>query len=193
MLHLDLNVRKYDDLESLLSILDRHLQVWEKEYGVDKIAALPEDRFINVIIKAHESTGRQVVILVDEYDKPIVSSLHNETLMKEYREQMASFYGVLKSLDAHIKFGMLTGVSRFSKVSVFSGINNLNDISLDSDFNALCGISESELNSYFSDGLRTLAEEEDLTPEELHEELKNLYDGYHFARKGKESTIRSVC
>lgn len=186
VLHLDLNVRLYENRESLLSILDRHLQVWEKEYGVTDIAPLPEDRFINVIISAHEKTGKQVVILVDEYDKPIVSSLHNQDLMREYREQLASFYGVLKSLDPHIKFGMLTGVSRFSKVSVFSGINNLNDISLDSDFNSICGITEMELEKYFSEGISKMAAAQQMTPEEVHDELKENYDGYHFSHVGED-------
>lgn len=186
VLHLDLNVRMYEDRESLVSILDRHLQAWEREYGIADIADRPEDRFINVILRAHEQTGKQVVILVDEYDKPIVSALHDETLMKKYREQLASFYGVLKSLDAHIKFGMLTGVSRFSKVSVFSGINNLNDISLEPDYNAACGITDVELNHYFQSGLEEMAKANRETTKEIHRELKENYDGYHFAYGGED-------
>lgn len=186
VLHLDLNVRHYLDDSSLVSILARHLCEWESKYGITPGNDIPEDRFVAVIKKAYELSGRGVVILIDEYDKPLLSTLHDKEKQEYYRSLLQAFYGVLKSLDSYIKFGMLTGVTRFSKVSVFSGLNNLRDISLEPPFNSICGVSESELTSYFSESISRMANIEKKSATAIHEELKRNYDGYHFAASGED-------
>lgn len=186
VLHLDLNVRNYVDETSLRTILERHFSEWEKKYGMVAQSDIVEDRFIEIIKKAYEISGRGVVVLIDEYDKPLVNTLGNNKLHKIYKKQLQTFYGVLKSLDQYIKFGMLTGVSRFSKVSIFSGLNNLEDISLQPQYNAICGITEPELSEYFQHGIEGLAESECMSVEEIRGELKENYDGYHFSRKNED-------
>ncbi len=186
VLHLDLNLRNYREEDSLTSILDVNLKHWEKLYNIEKESDKLVDRFASVIRKAYEISGRGVVILIDEYDKPLVATISDKKLQKAHRNQLQAFYGVLKSLDQYIKFGMLTGVSRFSKVSIFSGLNNLQDISLLPEFNGLCGISETELNKYFAESMADMAKAMDMTVEEIHDELKTNYDGYHFASVGED-------
>lgn len=179
--HLDLNLRNYDKPDSLTSILDLHLKVWEHEYGITDTLKYPEDRFANVIKSAFKQTGRKVVILIDEYDKPMVSNLRNEPIMEQFRDMLSAFYGVLKSLDSYIRFGMLTGVSRFGKMSVFSGLNNLNDISMDDDFAGISGITQEELNTYFRQGISALGDKLEKSPDDTCALLKQMYDGYHFS------------
>lgn len=144
-------------------------------------------RFFNSIMNAFEITGRQVVILIDEYDQPLLQNIEQgkEDLHQEMREHLQAFYSVMKSQDRYIRFGMLSGISKFSMVSVFSGLNNLNDISLDIQTNAICGISESELARDFQVGIRQLAEVNGITVEEAREKLRHNYDGYHFAKTGE--------
>lgn len=186
VLHLDLNVRNYNGDDSLDTILDRHLKKWEMMYGIVKDTDIPEDRFIAIIERAYELSGRGVVILIDEYDKPLLSTIGRPELQDKYRHQLQALFGVLKSLDRYIKFGMVTGVSRFSKVSIFSSLNNLRDISLTNKFNAICGITENELEQYFCVSASEMAKELGMTTKELHKELKSNYDGYHFSGKGKD-------
>ncbi len=184
VLHLDLNVRNYVADDSLASILDRYLKEWEEKYDITPNTNIPEDRFITVIKKAYKYSGRGVVILIDEYDKPLLVAVGNMALQNNYRRQLQAFYGVLKSLDQYIKFGMLTGVSRFSKVSIFSSLNNLKDISLVNRFNSICGITDDELSQYFAESIEEMADDMNLTVEQLHKQLKATYDGYHFSARG---------
>lgn len=186
VLHLDLNVRNYVDDTSLTTILERYLREWEEMYGIEPTSIVPEDRFISVIKKAFEISGRGVVVLIDEYDKPLLAAISDPKLQGIYRKQLQGFYGVLKSMDQYIRFGMLTGVSRFSKVSVFSALNNLMDISLSSKYNAICGITESELTEYFAEGISEMADAEGMSVAQLREKLKLNYDGYHFSKKGED-------
>ena len=123
--HLDLNAKDYEDRNSLILILEAHLEKWEAVFGTDKADKTPDIRFAWLIRKAHEKTGRKVAILIDEYDKPLISTIRNEPLQDTYRGILKGFYGVLKSCDADIQFAMLTGVTKFSKVSIFSDLNNL--------------------------------------------------------------------
>lgn len=181
VLHLDFNVRDYDNEDSLKTIFDRHLNEWEHIYEIVPATDIPEDRFIAVIKKAYELSGKGVVILVDEYDKPLLATIGKTKLQDRFRQQLQAFYGVLKSMDPYIKFGMLTGVTRFSKVSIFSSLNNLSDLSIEPDFNGICGVSESELSLYFGESMRQMAERLNVAPDELHDQLKANYDGYHFA------------
>ena len=131
VLHMDLNTRNYFDYESLVGILSQNLEEWEKLYGDEKKDRVPEERFMYVIKRACEKTGHKVVILIDEYDKPILQTISKPELQTEYRNTLKAFYGALKSCDGYIRFAMLTGVTKFSKVSVFSDLNNLMDISMD--------------------------------------------------------------
>jgi len=127
IMHLDLNSREYKDESSLKAELHRHLEVWEKRYGDEFKDRSLEERFLQVIQKAYEQTGLRVVILVDEYDKPLLQTIGNDTLQTSYRNTLKAFYSVLKTCDRYIRFAFLTGVTKFGKVSVFSDLNNLMD------------------------------------------------------------------
>jgi len=181
VLHLDLNTRKYDSVDALVGILNEYLESWESIYGDEKRDRVLEERFSYVIKKACEKTGRNVVILVDEYDKPLLQAIGNESLQDEYKAILKSFYGVLKSCDQYIRFALLTGVTKFGKVSVFSDLNNLNDISMDFAYHDICGISGKELESYFASSIRELAAANSQTYEEACDKLRLNYDGYHFS------------
>ena len=181
ILYLDLNVGKYDTPGELDERLGRHLSDWEQRYGVQTDERLSlASRFEIVIRVAAEKTGRRVVILVDEYDKPMLQAIDNEPLQAAYRTTLKAFYGNLKSCDEYIKFAFLTGVTKFGKVSVFSDLNHLTDLSLDQRYADICGMTEAELHSYFDEGVDELARLNTLTKEECYARLKRDFDGYHF-------------
>ena len=186
VLHLDLNTQKYDTPKALLDVLEENLEKWEEIYGSSEKEIGVARRFNGVIERAAEKTGRNVVVLIDEYDKPMLQAIGNEELMTEYRNTLKAFYGALKSCDRYIRFAILTGVTKFSKVSVFSDLNNLEDISIDSRFANMCGISEDELCSELEEDISLLAENNGITIEETHRELKEWYDGYHFSEDGDD-------
>ena len=180
VLHMDLNTEKYDTKASLENKLELTLKQWEGEYGYNPDEYSVATRFEGVIRRACEQTGRRVVILIDEYDKPMLQAIGNEALQNEYRSTLKAFYGALKSMDGCIRFALLTGVTKFGKVSVFSDLNNLMDISMDDRYVEICGISEKEVHAYFEEDIHALATATGLTYEETCEELKANYDGYHF-------------
>lgn len=180
VLHLDLNARKYERPEDLVAMLNQYLEKWEDRFGDEKKGRAPEERFEYVIRRAYEQTGKGVVVLVDEYDKPLLQCLHNEELLEAYRSMLKAFYGVLKSADKYLRFAFLTGVTKFSQVSVFSDLNQLNDISLDYDSGTLCGITHEELVNTFSPEIEMLAKANGLSNEEAIEQMTQQYDGYHF-------------
>ena len=180
IMHLDLNARKYDSAKSLEQELDKHLEQWEKVYGNEYSDRAPEERFYHLIRMAYEKTGERVVILVDEYDKPLLQAIGNEELQQAFRSTLKPFYGVLKSMDGYIRFALLTGVTKFGKVSVFSDLNNLMDISMDERYTDICGISGEELLRDFDEDIRALAETNGQTYEQACARLKEDYDGYHF-------------
>ena len=184
VLYLDFARKEYKTKEDLLERLALNLRNWEAIYGIAKITDSPEEQFAYIIEQIHKLHGKQVVVLIDEYDKPLYESFGNEELNEVYRSMLRGFYSVIKSLDADIRFAFLTGITKFSKVSVFSGLNNLRDISLLSDFAAICGITEAELNANFAPEIETLEKELTQTHEELLATLKQRYDGYLFARRG---------
>ncbi len=186
VLRLDLNTEKYEVPGLLDSLLDNIFKKWEKEYGIKEIAETLSTRFQNIIAAAHEKTGRQVVILVDEYDKPLVGNLNEDDNFEHYRAKLASVYSNFKSSAEHIQLVFLTGVSRFSKLSVFSDLNNLNDITFDNDFADICGITEKELIDNFHVGIEKFAEENEISYQDACLELKRNYDGYRFAKKGSD-------
>ena len=180
VLHLDLNARKYETEADLVAILNQYLEMWEAVYGDEMKLRVPEERFFYVIRRAWEQTGRQVVVLIDEYDKPLLQAINNESLMEAYRRTMKAFYGVLKSADRYLRFVFLTGVTKFAQVSVFSDLNQLNDISLDYNYATLCGITHQELTANLRPELEQLGQMQSLTWEETVEMMVKQYDGYHF-------------
>ena len=180
VLHLDLNAEKYDSPERLLQILDSQLNIWEDKYGKDERDETVSTRFSGIIRRATEATGMQVVVLVDEYDKPLLQALRNNELLDEYRKTLKAFYGVLKSADRYLRFAFLTGVTKFSQVSVFSDLNQLNDISMKPQYGAICGITRQELLDTFTPELIRLGEFNQLSFDEAVDKMTALYDGYHF-------------
>ncbi len=185
VMHLDLNTEKYDSKEKLENLLNDFLVKEEAKYGRQESETSLGLRFQGLIQRAYEKTGQRVVILVDEYDKPMLQAIGNKELQDEYRGTLKGFYGALKSMDGCIKFAMLTGVTKFGKVSVFSDLNNLEDISLLRQYYDICGISDEELLSYFDTEIDHLAEENDMTREDCIARLRRMYDGYHFHQKAK--------
>ena len=180
VLHLDLNTEKYDTEASLENKLELTLKQWEAEYGYNPDEYSVATRFEGVIRRACEQTGHRVVILIDEYDKPMLQAIGNEALQHEYRSTLKAFYGALKSMDGCIRFALLTGVTKFGKVSVFSDLNNLMDISMDDRYVEICGISEKEVHAYFEEDIHALATATGMSYEQACAELKANYDGYHF-------------
>ena len=180
ILHLDLNIEKYDTPESLDKILNDNLEYWESQYGTRPSETSFSLRFAGIIQRACEKTGRRVVILVDEYDKPMLQAIGNENLQKQFRDTLKPFYGGLKTKDGYIKFALLTGVTKFGKVSVFSDLNNLDDISMWNEYVELCGVSEREIHENLENELHEFASARGVTYEKLCDELRACYDGYHF-------------
>ncbi|MCM1519360.1 MAG: ATP-binding protein [Lachnoclostridium sp.] len=181
ILHLDLNAGLYDSVEALDSKIDYELSRWETSFDISKTTAASSQRFGHIIEQVHLSTGKKVVILIDEYDKPMLSAIDNEPLADRFRNTLKAFYSNLKTMDQHIEFAMLTGVARFSKTSIFSDLNNLRDISFSPNYSGICGITGDEIDRYFTDGVQSLALKAGITVKAAREKLKNRYDGYHFS------------
>lgn len=180
VLRLDLSGVAYNQEDVITKVLSNALSKWEKEYGSENNSDIPGIRFGNVIEAAFQKTGRQVVILVDEYDKPVIDNLDNTDLQDKLRETLRGFYGVMKSKDEFIRFGFLTGVTKIGKMSVFSDLNNLQDISMDARYTDICGISDADLGSCFAGSVKGLAEANGISEEECRQKLALMYDGYHF-------------
>ena len=180
ILHLDLNAKKYETPADLIAMLNQTLEKWEIVYGNEKKDRSPEERFAYVIERAYEQAGCGVVVLVDEYDKPLLQALDNDALLEDYRKTLKAFYGVLKSADRYLRFVFLTGVTKFSQVSVFSDLNQLNDISMKPQYATVCGITRQELIDTFTPELQQLAEANRLMWEETLAKMEAMYDGYHF-------------
>ena len=180
VLHIDLNAKPFQKVEDLYDLLNDQLTIYEKMYDSVAVDKSPEGRLRQLIRAAKQKTGRNVVVLVDEYDKPILQAIGNEELQTDFRNALKAFYGVLKSADGDLRFAMLTGVTKFSKVSVFSDLNNLNDISMDDRYNEICGISQQELHDVFDEEIGKLAVANEQSKEEAYETLRQRYDGYHF-------------
>ena len=186
VLHLDLNTEKYDSKEKLENLLNDFLVKEEQKYGSMPSETSPGLRFQGIIERAYAQTGQRVVILVDEYDKPMLQAIGNPELQDDYRGTLKGFYGALKSMDGCIKFALLTGVTKFGKVSVFSDLNNLRDISMLPKYHDVCGITEAEMLDVFADDIQDLADNNGLTREECVARLRRMYDGYHFNQISKE-------
>ena len=178
--HIDLNTERYETRESLDSILNFTLEKWEQQYGTAPSETTFALRFRGLIERAYEQTGQRVVILIDEYDKPMLQAIGNEELQKEFRNTMKAFYSVLKTMDGCIQFAFLTGVTKFGKVSVFSDLNNLDDISMRNQYIDICGVSEKELHDDLEIELHELADIKGVSYHEICDKLREYYDGYHF-------------
>ena len=186
VLYIDLNAEVYSDERALENILNVHLTQFEKLYGTEPTETTYPSRFAGIMRRACEKTGQRVVVLVDEYDKPLLQTLDAEqqALHEKNRNILAGFYSAIKSCDQYIQFVFLTGVTKFSKLSVFSGLNNLNDISLDNQYAGICGITEEELRDNFLPEIEQLREELGYSEDAMFNKLRQLYDGYKFAIKG---------
>ena len=184
VIYLDLNNQQFkddSDFSNLDIIVDETLKVIEQRWGIVPTQKDLSARFASLIRQVSEKSGKGVVILVDEYDKPLVNNLNQSERFETYRNKLAALYSNFKSSADYIRLVFLTGVSRFGKLSVFSGLNNISDISFTRQFAGICGISEEELTENFQEGIKALAEENERTLEEEILELKRWYDGYHFS------------
>ena len=184
ILHFDLNISHYDAPDSLYKILNDTLSRYEEESGTRPTEETLPLRFAGIIDRAYRKTGQRAVILIDEYDKPLLQNLHDEEMQNRFRNMLKPFYGVLKTMDRAIRFALLTGVTKFGKVSVFSDLNNLDDISMREPYAAICGITETELRTHFDEDIHTLASALERTYEEARSLLRKRYDGYHFVAGG---------
>ena len=183
VLHLDLNTENYDSPDALRYKLEAALSGWEALYGSNPAEKSIPLRFEGVIRRACQKCGERVVILVDEYDKPLLQAIEDKELQDVYRKMLKAFYGALKSDDQYIRFAFLTGVTKFGKVSIFSDLNNLTDLSMDWRYYDICGISSEELTHYFAPYIEQLALENKMSAEEATMKLKQKYDGYHFTEE----------
>lgn len=186
VLYLDLNVGEYSEPWHLENRLNSTLSLWEEEYGIEKKNDDPSIRLEYDIRRIYEKTGMKIVILVDEYDKPLVNTLDNPQLFESYRKTLAAFYSNFKSSAEYLRLVFLTGVSRFGHLSVFSGLNNIDDISFDDSFSAVCGITEQELYENFKTGITLLSDKFQISEYDIKLELKKRYDGYRFSAHGQE-------
>ena len=184
VLHIDLNTGKYDSEDSLYHVLDDFLAKLEAVYGTFHSEATLELRFKGLIERIAKKEGQRVVILVDEYDKPMLQAINNDELQEKFRSTLKAFYSVLKTQDQYIKFAFLIGVTKFGKVSVFSDLNNLVDISMDERYQDICGISEKEIHDYLEEGINALSERYNSSYSDTCVRLKKRYDGYHFVENG---------
>jgi hypothetical protein len=181
VLHLDFTGSRYTELSDLQTALDQQLSKWESLYGIASKYTDPSARFKDVIDAARSKTGMRVVVLVDEYEKPIIDNIDNPGLMEQFRRELQGFYNVLKGKDDLIRFALLTGVTKLSKMSIFSGLNNLEDISMSPDFSSICGITSDEIKSYFGESVEALAKFNHLSVTDCYAKLAKMYDGYHFS------------
>ena len=189
---IDFNGSNYTEADALEQTLNGYLIKWEQQYGVKPATDQFGRRFADVLHQAHVQTGKTCVVLVDEYDKPMLDAMDtglktrvgdNEMLIEDHnRETLKAFYSVFKLADADLRFVLLTGVTKFAQVSVFSGFNNAQDISMSPRYDAICGITTEELGSVFAPAIEELANANAVSVAEVKSELKQRYDGYHFSK-----------
>lgn len=180
VLRLDMNVENYNSVARLKNVLNDAINIWCSQYEVTVEGESPSIRFKNLITALCQKTGKRVVILVDEYDKPLLQNMEKEELQAQMRDELKAFYGILKPLDEYVQFGFFTGVTKFSKISVFSDLNNLTDISMDKRYVELCGITEKEIRDNLDSEVERVAKENTISKEDCYDKLRDYYDGYHF-------------
>lgn len=186
VIHLTMGGMDFSNIDALRLHLHGELEDNESDLQISAKGELPEIRFKSLIRNAFHKYGEKVVILIDEYDKPMLDTRHcDDELHRGIKNLLRGFYGVIKESAEYVRFAIITGVTKFSHVNIFSGLNNLRDISLDPQYNALCGISESEMAQYFSEDMKVFAKRNRMTVEETSREFKLHYDGYRFASEGE--------
>ena len=181
VMHFDFNGEVYGSIDGLEQIMDSHLKRWENTYGCIDPSTTLSQRFYNVVCTAHEKTGKRAVVIVDEYDKPLLETFGKEDMVEQTRALFKGFFGNLKKLDEHLQFVFFTGVTKFSKISIFSDLNQLRDISLEPQFDTICGLTEEELHDCFSEHIEAMAKKNSISKGECINTLKKYYDGYHFS------------
>lgn len=186
VLHIDFSMRKYLTADALHELLDYNLLQWEKVYGREEGETSYATRFEGIIRRAYEQTGQQVVILIDEYDSPMLDTNNNLALQAELRGMVRDFFSVLKGTGRYQRFLFMTGISKFSQLSIFSELNNLQNISLREEYAALCGITEEELLTQLQPGIQALADRNGESYDEACAHLKRRYDGYHFSEQSPD-------
>ena len=183
VIHIDLSLAKNqptaEDLQKTILYL---IEPLVEEYGKTDMEIQPGQQLRGIIRRAYEKTGKQVAVIIDEYDAPLLDVLHEEERLPEFRRVMQEFYQPLKAIEAMIKFCFITGITKFSQLSIFSTINNLTNISMQPEFSAICGITEEEFVTVMAPDIAMLAKRYECTPEEMHAKLKLQYDGYRFSK-----------
>ena len=180
VLHFDMSTAKHVDEVGLQQELNLKLLQYEKIYGKGEGEVNSNQRLQGLIQRAYKQTGHQVVVLIDEYDAPLLDVMHEDENLPALRNIMRNFYSPLKACDPYLRFVFLTGITKFSQLSIFSELNNINNISMDESYAAICGITEEEILTRMTPDLDALAEKLQISREETFAKLKENYDGYHF-------------
>ncbi len=186
VLHFDMSGAKHYDAEALEHYLDLQLIPYEELYGKNENEIYPNERLEGIVKRANKLTGEKAVVIIDEYDAPLLDVVHEKDNLKELRLIMQNFYSPLKKLDPHLEFTFITGITKFAQLSIFSELNNLDNISLFDQYSAICGISKTELTTVMKPDVEALGEALGMTYEECLEELTRYYDGYHFSKKSED-------
>ena len=187
VIHLDVSTAKNQpSAKELQDTLLFNMKPLAEQFGKEEDETTPGKLLTGMIRRAYETTGKQVAVIIDEYDAPLLEVLHEEEVLPEYRRVMQELYTPLKASEPMIRFCFITGITKFSQLSIFSTINNLKNVTMLPQFSAICGITEQELVSDMAEDIRRMAEENECTPEEMHAKLKQQYDGYRFSKKEEE-------
>lgn len=184
--HIDMSGAKHFDKDSLVRYIDLELSPYEEQYGRNKEEVAPNERLYGIVKRAYEQTGQKAVVIIDEYDAPLLDVVHEKENLKELRLAMLNFYSPLKKLDPYLEFTFLTGITKFSQLSIFSELNNLDNISMLDQYSAICGISMTELTTVMKPDVEGLARALRMTYDECLEALRKYYDGYHFSKNSED-------
>ena len=186
VLHFSMAGGKHMEKDQLERYLDFELNKLEKLFGIDTPRQDPNTRLADLIIKAYQQTGKQVVVLIDEYDAPLLDVVHEDSHLKDLRNVMRNFYSPLKDCEPMLRFVFLTGITKFSQLSIFSELNNITNISMRNDYAGICGITKEELETQMSADVDALAVKKNLTRTQTLDALQEFYDGYHFAAQSPD-------
>ena len=186
VLHFDLSGAKHFDADALNNYLNLQLLPYEKLYGKGEGEIRPNERLDGIVKRACEQTGKKVVVIIDEYDAPLLDVVHEKDNLRQLRLIMQNFYSPLKKLDPYLEFTFITGITKFSQLSIFGELNNLDNISMFDQYSAICGISKTELTTQMKPDVEALGEALGMTYEECLAELTRFYDGYHFSEKSED-------
>ena len=186
VLHFDMSGAKHFDAETLQGYLDFILRSYEEIYGKGEGEDTPNKRLMGIVERAYKQTGKKVVVIIDEYDAPLLDVVHEKDNLKALRLIMQNFYSPLKKLDPYLEFTFITGITKFSQLSIFSELNNLDNISMFDQYSAICGISKTELTTALKPDVKCLGKALGLTYEECLDELRQYYDGYHFSEHSED-------